>query len=145
MVTNDLWVVRETVARLAREGVDTWVFGGLAEELRGFARSRPPCEIELLCRAESFDWVDCVLALPDFREVPGGRFPHKRGRARRRDDLQLTLVRCEAQACTIFWDRWRHHWPDDVFDEIDGLPVASAAALRSYRVRYPILGSAAVA
>ncbi len=145
MVTNDLWVVREALSRLAQEGIDAWLFGGLAEELRGFARSRPTCEIELLCRAESFDWVDCVVALPDFQEIPGRRFPHSRAFELDGVMVSLTLVRCDRAAPhTIFFGRWRHDWPDDVFDEVDGLPVAGAAALRSYRARYPVLRHAPV-
>ena len=62
---NDLLFVERTQAMLREHGVETWVFGGWGEELRGLIRPREHADVDLLYPAES--WADV-----DELRLPGG-------------------------------------------------------------------------
>ena len=59
---NDLAFVERVQALLLVRGVETWVFGGWGEELRGLIAPRDHVDVDLLYPAESWDCVD-VLSL----------------------------------------------------------------------------------
>ena len=55
---NDLAFVERVVELLDAKGVETWIFGGWGEELRGLIKPRAHVDVDLLHPAESWDAVD---------------------------------------------------------------------------------------
>ena len=51
---NDLAFVERVQAMLRAYGVETWVFGGWGEELRGLAAPREHVDVDLLYPADSY-------------------------------------------------------------------------------------------
>jgi aminoglycoside-2''-adenylyltransferase len=137
---NDLAFVRETVSRLDEAGIATWLFGGWGEELLGLVASRRHHDLDLLYPAEDFRRVDNLMAADHaLTEIAAKRLPHKRAFLRCGVMTELFLVRSSSASSgpayfTKFWDESSYAWPADVLGtEVDGLRVASAAALQRYR------------
>jgi hypothetical protein len=119
---------------LAEAGLETCLFGGWAEELRGLRPAGTHHDVDLLYPAGSFAAAHRFLA--GLTEIQGKRFPHKRAYLQNGIMIELFLVQGSPQSgyLTIFWGTVVHRWPADVLGgTVDGLPVASAAALRQYR------------
>ena len=57
---NDLAFVERAQTTLRAHGIETWVFGGWGEELRGLIRPREHVDLDLLYPAESWDEVDVL-------------------------------------------------------------------------------------
>ena len=57
---NDLAFVEETQTLLRSLGIETWVFGGWGEELRGLIRPREHADLDLLYPGETWDDVDAL-------------------------------------------------------------------------------------
>ena len=131
---NDLAFVERAVALLRARGIDTWVFGGWGEELRGLIRPREHVDVDLLYPAESWDAVDALYL--DW--IEGKRFPWKR--AFRLEDVavELFLVRHDERGWYTELARRRHDWPENVVASNERLPVASTAALASMRHSYRV-------
>lgn len=141
---HDRDFVERTIALLADAGIDAWLFGGWAEELRGLASSREHHDIDLLCPAPDFTTIDAFLASERVAEILLKRLSHKR--AFELDDVlvELFLVQHdETGHYTSFWGSIRYDWPTDVFDgpivgdgASPGLRVASSTALIDFRKTY---------
>jgi hypothetical protein len=134
---NDLSHLRSVVALLRSVGLDTWVFGGWAEELRGISRSRAHADIDLLYLAAGFDRVDRLCHEGALSEIVAKRFPHKRALAVDGVMVELFLVQRDGAGLhTDFWATVRHEWPRDSLSTHRGLPVARTGALLGYRIAH---------
>ena len=131
---NDLLFVERAQSLLRDRGIETWVFGGWGEELRGLIRPREHADLDLLYPSETWEEVDGLTGL-DW--VPGKRRPWKRAFVLDGVLVELVLVERDAQGAWFTGlGRRRHVWPADTFAANGRLPVASAAALTGYRGSY---------
>ena len=124
---NDLAFVMRVVDLLEDARLRVWLFGGWAEELRGL---RAPCEhtdVDFLYPGRDFARVDrFVGSTEDTR-------PHKRTFEVEGVQVELLLVQKDERGWYTELPSGRHSWPSDVFATAGRLPVASIAALESYR------------
>lgn len=117
-------------------GIDVWLAGGWAEELHRMIDPRPHHDIDLLCRAESFDAVDRFVSRARVTEITAKRFPHKR--AFDAAGIMVELILVGADLTTRFWDGFPYPWPPDTFGDPAGRPpLISVRALRHYRLNRP--------
>jgi hypothetical protein len=100
---NDLSFVRSTMTLLERHGIQTWLFGGWAEELRGMARPRRHRDIDLLHRSSDFEIVDHFLGSGLVDEIPAKRLPHKRAFVV--DGVMVEILLVGPDLTTTFWGR----------------------------------------
>jgi hypothetical protein len=141
---NDVRTVLDVQSMLSEERIDTWIFGGWAEELRGLAPPRRHADIDLLYRSGDFAPVDRLIRTTPLDEIVAKRLPHKRAFLVNGTMVELILVSSDNHGHhTNFWRRIRFSWPLDVFDTLDGTHVASATALNRYRCHYHRLRAAA--
>ena len=131
---NDVAFVERAVALLQAKGVNTWIFGGWGEELRGLIRPRQHADLDLLFPAP--DWRDVdVLSLA---WIAGKRFAWKRAFVLEGTMVELFLVQRDERGWYTQLKRRRHEWPDDVFASDGRLPVASTTALAGFRHSYRV-------
>jgi hypothetical protein len=131
---NDLVFVERVQTMLRAEGVETWVFGGWGEELRGLIRPRDHVDLDLLYPAESWEEVDAL----DLDWIEGKRFPWKRAFAREAVAVELFLVERDEQGWYTALRQRVHRWPDNLLASNGHLRVASTAALASFRHSYRV-------
>ena len=131
---NDLAFVERAVRLLGSKGVDTWVFGGWGEELRGLIKPREHVDLDLLHPAESWAEVD-ELHL-DWIEAK--RFPWKRAFVLEGIAVELFLVQRDEHGWYTQLKRRRHDWPGTLLGTNGQLPVASTAALAGMRHSYRV-------
>jgi hypothetical protein len=137
---HDLGTVRRVLWFLAGAGINCWLFGGWAEELRGLCAARFHTDVDLLCMAEDFAAVDALLLAQELPEIKAKRFRHKRAFVFEGVMVELFLVEHDARgAFTLFWGETRYGWPADTFSDWLDLPVASVSALGDYRRRHDSL------
>jgi predicted nucleotidyltransferase len=138
-VSNNLQLVREVVDTLRRRGLDIWLFGGWAEELRGLRPPTPHGDIDLLLRSESFAQLEAFLsAQPTLTEIAAKRFSHKRAFVWLGIPVEILLVQSDSLQTLAFDGRATIDWPTNTFTEPSpsGLPIASTEALALYRRRH---------
>ena len=136
---NDVNTVRRVLALLDEWGVQCWLFGGWAEELRGLRTPGPHTDIDLLYPADGFAAVKAFLASGQVEEIAAKRLFHKRAFLFDGVMTELFLVhRDQSGLHTMFWGSVRHDWPDNTLDSPASFewPVASPAALTGYRQNY---------
>ena len=124
---NDLGFVMRVVDLLDDARLRVWLFGGWAEELRGL---RAPCEhtdVDFLYPGRDFSRVDRFVGATDDTR------PHKRTFEVEGIQVELLLVQKDERGWFTELPSGRHSWPADVFANAGRLPVASVAALESYR------------
>jgi aminoglycoside-2''-adenylyltransferase len=126
---TDLGLVLSAVDRLRSDGVRTWVCGGWADELRGLTPPRPHADLDLLYPARDWRRVDSL----ELEWVEGRRVPWKRAFTFEGSVVELYLVERDDRGWYTRRAHRRHDWPDDVFATCGRLPVASTAALTSFR------------
>ena len=131
---NDLAFVERVQELLLARGLETWVFGGWGEELRGLIAARDHVDVDLLYPAESWESVD-VLSL-DW--IAGKRLPWKRAFMLDGIVVELFLVRLDEHGWYTRLARRMHRWPVNVLATNGRLRVASTAALASYRHSYRV-------
>ena len=131
---NDLAFVERAVGLLDAHEIETWIFGGWGEELRGLIRPREHVDLDLLYPAEDWSAVD---ALP-FDWIEGKRFPWKRAFVFEATMVELFLVQRDERGWFTELKRRRHDWPENVLATNGKLPVASTAALASFRHSYRV-------
>ena len=90
---NDLAFVERAVSLLASKGVDAWVFGGWAEELRGLIKPREHVDLDLLYPAEDWSIVDNLYL--DW--IEGKHFDWKRAFKLEEITVELFLVQYDAR------------------------------------------------
>ena len=131
---NDAAFVERAVTLLASKGVDTWVFGGWGEELRGLIKPREHADLDLLYPAEDWAIVDGLYL--DW--IDGKRFAWKRAFRLEGIQVELFLVQYDAAGWYTQLERRRHNWPANVFSGTGRVPIASTAALAGYRHSYRV-------
>ena len=131
---NDLAFVERAVGLLSARGVETWIFGGWGEELRGLIRPRAHADVDLLYPAESWDEVDALVL--DW--IDAKRYPWKRAFRLEGTAVELFLVQRDEHGWYTQLKRRRHDWPDNLLATNGELRVASTAALASYRHSYRV-------
>ena len=131
---NDVAFVERAVSLLASKGVDTWVFGGWGEELRGLIKPREHADVDLLYPSEDWTIVDGLYL--DW--IEGKRFDWKRAFRLEGVQVELFLVQYDAAGWYTQLERRRHNWPANVFAGTGRIPVASTAALAGYRHSYRV-------
>ena len=104
---NDLPFVERAQTLLRSKGVETWVFGGWGEELRGLIKPRDHVDLDLLYPARDWTRVDAL----DLDWVKAKRLPWKRAFV-----LEGTLVELfRADRDKTGWftqlQSVRHQWP----------------------------------
>jgi hypothetical protein len=131
-VPNDIHLLRTTLKDLGEAGFTAAVFGGWAEELIGLSRPRQHHDIDLLVIDADIERLDTFVQ--NCGEVVAKHHPHKRGFITQGVLVELFIVRTvDGQLFTNFWNSLHYQWPDIGPVDVDGLPVASAGALRAYR------------
>jgi hypothetical protein len=136
---NDLSFVERAQSLLRSKGVETWVFGGWGEELRGLIRPRPHVDLDLLYAAEGWDEVDELYL--DWN--PAKRYGWKRAFILEGIQVELFLVQRDEHGWYTKLARRTHRWPENVLASNGHLRVASTAALASYRYSYRVDEAAA--
>jgi aminoglycoside-2''-adenylyltransferase len=131
---NDLAFVERTQVMLRAKGVETWVFGGWGEELRGLIKPRPHVDLDLLYASESWDELDALVL--DW--VERKRYPWKRAFMLEGTMVELFLVQHDEQGWYTALKRRVHRWPENVLAARGRMQVASTAALASYRFSYRV-------
>ncbi|HZU21139.1 MAG TPA: hypothetical protein VE982_07945 [Gaiellaceae bacterium] len=131
---NDLPFVERAQTMLRARRVETWVFGGWGEELRGLIRPRDHADLDLLYPAESWDAVDAL----DLDWIEAKRFPWKRAFVLEATMVELFLVQHDVDGWYTALQRRVHRWPPDTFASNGHLRVASSTALASFRHSYRI-------
>lgn len=131
---NDLVFVEGVQTMLRAEGIETWVFGGWGEELRGLIRPRDHVDVDLLYPAESWAEVDAL----DLDWIEGKRFPWKRAFAQEAVAIELFLVQHDERGWYTALRERVHRWPENVLASNGHLRVASTAALASFRHSYRV-------
>jgi hypothetical protein len=131
---NDLAFVLRAVDLLASHRCRTWVAGGWGEELRGLIPPRAHADVDLLYPARGWKRIDAL----DLDWVEQKRFPWKRAFELDGTLVELFLVQRDERGWYTALQRRRHDWPANVFAHDGRLPVASSAALGSYRHSYRV-------
>jgi hypothetical protein len=131
---NDLAFVERVVELLESKGVETWIFGGWGEELRGLIKPREHADVDLLYPADSWDAVDELYL--DW--IAGKRFGWKRAFRLEGVAVELFLVQRDAAGWYTALKRRRHDWPENVLGSNGQLRVASTAALAGMRHSYRV-------
>ena len=131
---NDLTFVEHAQTLLRSHGIETWIFGGWGEELRGLILPREHADVDLLYPAESWDEVDELR----YDWIAGKRFPWKRAFMLEGTMVELFLVQRDRQGWYTALQRRVHRWPDNVVASTAHLRVASTVALASYRHSYRV-------
>jgi hypothetical protein len=126
---NDLEYVLDVVDLLWENGVRGWIFGGWGEELRGLCPPREHVDVDVLYPARDWSRVDAL----SLDWIEGKRFPWKRAFRHDGTTVELFLVERDERGWFTQLKLRRHDWPDNVFSTNGRLPVASTAALASYR------------
>ena len=140
---NDLAFVERADGLLAQDGVETWVFGGWGEELRGLIRPREHADLDLLYPAESWDDVDELRVRLARRQAIR---VEARLRARGDDGRAVPRAARRAAAGTRSSRAARHDWPENVLSSNGQLrgrerprrSRATATATASTRPREPL-------
>jgi hypothetical protein len=131
---NDLMFVERAQSLLRGCGVETWIFGGWAEELRGLIHPREHADLDLLYVAQSWEEVDALQL--DWIEAK--RYAWKRAFILEGTMVEMFLVQRDDRGLYTALRERVHRWPDDSFASTGALRVASAAALASYRHSYRV-------
>lgn len=131
-MANDLPLLRSVMASLHQAGLRVLVFGGWAEELWGVIPPGVHRDVDLLVIDPDDASLDGFLR--SHREVTEKRYNHKRAFTAAGVLVELFIVRRRGEGyVTCFWGRISWNWPRDLVANVGGLPVASEAALASYR------------
>jgi len=131
---NDLPFVERAQSLLRAHGVETWIFGGWGEELRGLIKPREHVDLDLLYPAETWAEVDEL----HFDWIERKQFEWKRAFMLEDVMVELFLVRHDERGWYTELARRTHRWPDNVLSSNGYLRVASTAALASYRHSYRV-------
>ena len=143
-MVNDVYFLSTTLDILRKAQINTWVFGGWAEELWAIAEPRSHNDIDLLYPAENFDCLDTfILAEPDFIEIEAKRFSHKR--AVLRDGIMIEFFLVQSTGSNLFTAFFNGQaifdWPSDILSYTrpvgnHAVNVASQQALIAYRANH---------
>ena len=139
---NTQQFLADTLQELRSVNINTWIFGGWAEELYGIRPPGPHHDIDLLYPARDFSAVDHFLqARTDLEEVLGKCFAHKRAFVRQGVLVEIFLLHSTPSGFTTnFFGLHQLLWPEEALSQtlLFGVsaPAASPAALRFYREQH---------
>ncbi len=137
-MSNDIQLLRETVATLSQSGFQIAVFGGWAEELHGLSTPREHHDIDVLVIDADLVMLDAFVAARG--EVVAKRQTHKRAFTTSDVLVELFLVSTgDGQPLTDFWGLLAYRWPGLGPVDLAGLPVASVDALAAYRADHDFI------
>lgn len=140
MSDNNITFLSTIVQELHGAGIDIFVFGGWAEQLRRMRQPGSHTDIDLLIRAMNFNQLETFMSeKPLVSEIQEKQFSHKRAFEWNGVRIEFILVKPNAPDETIFFDgHIAIYWPADTFSELPvwDMPVASKAALNMYRRRH---------
>ena len=143
MAENTLELLGDALQALADAQIQTWLFGGWAEELSGLRPPGPHRDIDLLYPAQDFGRLDAFLQTQsDAEGIQAKRFTHKRAFEWHGVRVEVFLTHFEAEMhITDFFGTYRFEWPPDTLTHSVRLPCgecpsASPAALCLYRQRH---------
>jgi len=145
---NTRQFLADMLQELVAAYIQTWIFGGWAEELQDLRPPGPHHDIDLLYSAEDFSSVDQFLqSRTDLEEVPSKRFVHKRAFVWRGILVEIFLLRpVPTRFVTDFFGLYQFQWPADTLSQatLFGVPAPSAspAALGIYRERHKVVEQA---
>ncbi|MGH9065657.1 MAG: hypothetical protein ACRD0L_17140 [Acidimicrobiales bacterium] len=124
------------IVDLERAGFEPLLFGGWGEELLKVAAPRPHADVDVVLVAPSLPLLDSFVEAR--HEVVAGHLSHKRVYHQDGIKIELFIAHREGDRLrTLFWDRLRWFWPDDMGPlMVEGLPVAPEAALASFRANF---------
>lgn len=133
---NDLQLVRRVLADLQAAGFEPLLFGGWGEEVLGLAAPWPHEDVDVLLIDPPLSELDAYVT--DRGEIVDGHLSHKRVYRHGGIKIELFIAQRAGESLeTIFWDRLRWRWPDDMRPvSADGLRLAPVAAFRSFRCSY---------
>ena len=95
---------------------------------------RDHVDLDLLYAAEDWDAVDAL----DLDWLEGKRFPWKRAFVLEDVAVELFLVQRDDRGWYTQLQRRRHDWPENLLGTNGRLPIASTAALASFRHSYRV-------
>lgn len=115
--------------------VQTFIFGGWAEELLGIIKPREHKDIDLLYLADDFRFVDEFIHKNNLQEIIEKRFAHKRAFKIEGIMVEVFLVsKVRGKYVTSFFNKYSFEWPGDTFSNLNNsIRIASPAALTKYR------------
>jgi hypothetical protein len=133
--------------RLAHAQLATWLGGGWAEELWGFAHPRPHRDVDLWYPAATFARLDQWLAdTPDLAAIPAKQFAHKRAFLCEGILIEVVLLEPDEKGgyrTNFFNRRYQLVWPPDPLGVLlvsgHQVPVGSWEALRLYRQQHHLV------
>ncbi len=130
---NTLELVIEVKKMLKAANIETWIFGGWAEELLHMIPPRAHNDIDLLYLAEDFNKVDSfLLNNSECIEILPKHFHHKRAFRYKGIMIELFLVTKNSEKhSTNFWGNIEYTWPKNTFTE--NKRIVSKDALRAFR------------
>jgi len=132
---NDLKFLKEVQKMLNISGIETWIFGGWAEELLKMIPPRAHNDIDLLYLAEDFNKVDTfLLNNSECTEILPKHFAHKRAFRLNGIMVELFLVNKRGKNyITNFWGNTEYTWPQNTFTENKQKRIVSKDALIAFR------------
>ena len=137
MAENTKNLLAEVTNYLSNNDIDTWVFGGWAEEINGVIDPRSHKDIDLFYFDSNFEVVDKFLISENLPEIKGKHFRHKRAFEYNNVMVELFLVERDALGnYTNFWGKNKYYWPSDITGEVDGFNVILPKVLETYRRDY---------
>lgn len=122
--------------KLYDSGINTFIFGGWAEELLGIIKPRDHKDIDLLYLADDFELVDQFIKKNNLLEVLQKRFTHKRAFEVDGILVEIFLVNKSGQEYTTdFFGNYKFVWPTDTFSKNlnEDVLMVSPDALAEYR------------
>lgn len=122
------------------EGIETFVFGGWAEELQGMIPPREHKDIDLLYKGDNLTPIDEFIQKHNLKIIK--QFPHKRAFLFREIMIEIFLV--DKNYTTNFFSIYLHHWMQSGFSKslIEGMHICSPSILTDYREKYLIVEKA---
>lgn len=140
MAANTKSLLREVVNYLAVHNIETWVFGGWAEELQGMIAARAHKDFDLFYFAPDFTVVDEFIKKERIVEILGKHFQHKRAFAYKGVLTELFLIQKDRKGFfTNFWGKQKYYWPNDLQGTVQEMKVITPVALRQYRASYAMI------
>ncbi len=139
MEANNLQFVKSLYSLLRSESVQTFVFGGWAEELQSMISPREHKDIDLLYIGDNFLSVDNFIQKYHLKIIK--QFPHKRAFLFSGIMIEIFLV--NKNLTTNFFSLYLHKWPS-TFNEnlIEGMWICSPIILTDYREKHHLVEAA---
>ncbi len=135
---NNIDFLKQVYELLKNNSIETYIFGGWAEELHGMTDPRNHKDIDLLYISNNWEAVDSFLEIHKF-EVKK-IFSHKRAFLYQGILIELFLVSKENDNYhTNFFSKYLYTWPISTFTDNSNLKICSTESLIDYRKKHPLI------